>query len=543
MSTILVAIGDRIARRSFAAAIKESPELERFSIKRSSNFAGLSESLEDIADVSLIVMDYDLPPGRLLDPGEDGNLPVGLATSFDDNGPRCLILGPLAKADRHRFELCENCAWIPMTDFLDPLNDSGSVFGTSKIARMLASAAPEGDPPAQEGGVIDLIIGRLNTMSCNTYLVEYGRFIPLHSREPFHYDSGIVDDMAIYTQNLSDENQLTPEAFLSNYRSIGRKARAILNNHGDTRDAIRDLIAKVGGREKIWVRFLMFHDDLPVAPFEAILQCDLEDDQNDDFQLAYSPVYRIVRGANQLGTSIRTPILSKHINRNPDKISCLVINASTSGPVNPVDGISFPKLKAIDSAAKETQNVVQIFTDMKAAGLVSKIDCLNFDSDAEKRDPAAAMRDKLTQRKWDIVHYNGHSYFGGDDGNAQGYVFLPGDSLAQPVNIDILSDWCRNTDFVFMSSCQSAAPGFIHALAGKGIPMIVGYRWKVSDSGAACFAERFYRELFNDNKIGNIESAFSVAQRSLKSQQNGSLPENVHDMTVWASSMLVLQNV
>ncbi len=551
MSTILLAIDDEALCKEFADTIKETPEFEKHSVLRVPSFKAVTDSLEDLRDVALIVIDYNLKSGMPGEPGDEHNLPVELAKNLDaGKGTRCLILGPVVKAaDRRDVELCERVATINTTDFLEPTDQPGWFFGTAKIARMLAAAAAEAPAlapspaPDQGGGVIDLVIGKHKTMSCTTYQIECGRFIPLHTVDPFEIDGGILQDMLDFTQNLADENKLSEETFLNNYRSIGRKARALLHKDSKTCDAIRDLIAKVGGIDKIWVRFQMPYNDLPVTPFEAILQCDSDDDQHDDFQVSFSPVYRILRGANRIGVDIRTPVLSQHIYRNPERISCLVINASTAGPVDPMDDIDFPKLREIKSAAAETSKVVEIFEEMHQAGLVSAIDSIRFDSDAEKQDPRAALRQKLTSRKWDIVHYNGHSYFTEAGGEGRGYVFLPGDGLVKAVRIAELADWCAETDFVFMSSCQSATPGFIHSLASKGIPMIVGYRWRVSDGGAACFAERFYRALFQDKRIGSIEGAFFAAQKCLKGNDADALPPDLRDRTVWARSMLVLQNV
>jgi hypothetical protein len=399
----------------------------------------------------------------------------------------------------------------------------------------------ETDNPKQgKQGLIDLTIDRSNTMKCDTWLVKDNRPDALDTGEPFHYDAGLLKDMTRDTKTLLDEIE-KDQTFSRHYRSIGEKARQILTSDRRTTRAIDRLFLEVGGAENVWVRFQMASSSITETPFEAILRCDRED-EDDPYQLELSPVYRVINKASGIGEIRRKPIFSKRFNHH-DKLSCLVINASASGEVQPFGDIEFPPLCQMLSGDGETETVRAIFEDLQDSGSVLVVEKIEFDSDEKLENPSKYLEDKLQEREWDIVHFCGHSFFDNELGNDPGYIFLPGDILAKPVSISRFSDWCRKTDLIFMSSCQSAAPGFIHALADKGIPMIVGYRWRVTDAGASFFAEYFYRKLFDEQRLGTIETAFSMTQRRMKDPDVDDLPGNFQDNRIWASSMLVLQNV
>jgi hypothetical protein len=251
---------------------------------------------------------------------------------------------------------------------------------------------------------------------------------------------------------------------------------------------------------------------------------------------------------------LRLPLMSGLQKNCVKKINCLIIDASTSGLVDTSIDDELPdSLDEIEHySSTEIEKVTEIFTGMKDKGVVRKIETVKFDSAEEIEDPVLTLSKKFKSPEWDIIHFSGHSFFkAGKNGSAdKGYIFLPGKPAAIPVGIKTVADWFKSANLVYLSSCQSAEPAFINALAERGIPTIIGFRWNVSGIGAAQFAGLFYYNLFHGDRTGDIEPAFVEAQRSLMDPKEYPLPDDFRrnqiwaepDKRAWASPMLVMQN-
>jgi hypothetical protein len=312
----------------------------------------------------------------------------------------------------------------------------------------------------------------------------------------------------------------------------------------EVNNAIRDLISQVGGAENIWFRFRVAYRSMPSIPFEAILRCDGNEDDEDEFQLILSPVYRVAHGI-RAGGDLRPPLFGRG-DASKTRFNCLIIDASTDGTPQQLGDVTFPCLDTIYHGREEAESVEEIIKAQRGQRPMGRTDLFKFDDEAIRANPAAALAAKFEEHQWDLVHFIGHSHYetAANGGEKSAHVFLPGPYQPVPVPIQLFGSWLSQTAFVYLSSCQSAESGFIHALAERGIPTIVGYRWKIYDYGAKTFAGEFYKNLFDTTRPACIESAFARTQKTLKDpeQPRNTLADDI-GRHVWAYPMLVMQNV
>jgi CHAT domain-containing protein len=144
------------------------------------------------------------------------------------------------------------------------------------------------------------------------------------------------------------------------------------------------------------------------------------------------------------------------------------------------------------------------------------------------------------QKHFELVHYAGHTYFPEQPYGAppRGYFILPrgGDSReAEGVPFESISElfdpWAK---LVFLNSCHSGAWLAASELARRGVPVVIGYRWKLNDTTAAAFAGKFYDALFGDQQR-TIAQAFQTARRDIYVHHKDRDP-------TWASARLIMQN-
>jgi CHAT domain-containing protein len=148
--------------------------------------------------------------------------------------------------------------------------------------------------------------------------------------------------------------------------------------------------------------------------------------------------------------------------------------------------------------------------------------------------PEKLSRDKLVatleSRDWNVVHFAGHSFAREEgDKESRGYIFVGGLGSPEAVDIEEIAPLLRNSTMVYLSSCESSSPAFAIELARRGVPIVIGFRWKVDDKFAALHAHLFYRYLFRER---NVETAFLQTRRAIHRRYS------TRDR-VWASSVLL----
>lgn len=572
MALYVVALRDAQLGKQICESIKQDEELTGAGgrVDRRSSVTGVQMALEDADEIAAIVIDYDL--GDVSD-ADDGAGVVDLLESFEalpNGGPPVILLGEVdndADADRlSRLVKVRPLDTVKANESDDP-DDPGSPPRIVVLLRRLVrpnTRETVGEMPVH-GWVTTVIEPDYGTARWETTCYVDGP----RKREDgrFKLERRTYQQLDIATRTMREA--LTDDTFMMQYRVAGWAIRDLLRRDPDFNRAVHRLIHETGGIDKVWFRFAMEAANVPSIPFESVLQYDGHEDMDDEFQLALSPVYRVVDNDWPRRIGYRAPLMSCY-GSVAQPINCLVINAATQGMPQRLRGEEIPDLQgglaSMPSAKEECDAVHDILAACRQRGVVGHLDYIDLTEQAaeaaDDRDGTAVLerlKETLAERTWHLVHFCGHSHVPSGTGKVRtapasrndvptrgdAYVFLPAGRFPRPVDIIDFSDWLDKTDFIYLSSCQSAGPGFIHALAKKGIPTIVGFRWKVRDFDARAFAEKFYQRLCGQERLGRIEMAFAETQRDFKQAMDA--PDSTQappvNQSIWANTMLVMQNV
>ncbi|MBM4423784.1 MAG: CHAT domain-containing protein [Chloroflexi bacterium] len=131
----------------------------------------------------------------------------------------------------------------------------------------------------------------------------------------------------------------------------------------------------------------------------------------------------------------------------------------------------------------------------------------NVEVDFLPRATLTALRPKLLQRDYHVLHFMGHGDFDLNEG--KGVLLFEDDSGdAHPINGRDLADQLigkQSLRLVFLNACESArmsdAPGHdpfagtAAALVMSGIPAVIAMQYPISDRAAITFASAFYTNL------------------------------------------------
>lgn len=160
-----------------------------------------------------------------------------------------------------------------------------------------------------------------------------------------------------------------------------------------------------------------------------------------------------------------------------------------------------------------------------------------------------AVEQLLNRCPYHIVHYAGHGYFDAATGEDSGLIFwrnprrqgdvvrLTARALAQRLQ-------GSSTVLFYLSSCVGGTVGGEHLLHGNdylgvmdaivqaGVPVVLGYRWYVTDQGARQFASLFYKALFETQ---------SPPQAALHARREMYIQDATDE--TWTSPILVTQKL
>jgi len=281
---------------------------------------------------------------------------------------------------------------------------------------------------------------------------------------------------------------------------------------------LTDLRNRVGGMQNMRVIFTV------TAELQQILLEALRDEPgNGDFWMLQAPM---VRQYNHAGDSM--PLFIDEQTRRGD-INCLVIAAHPAGGTIRSKNWNgkMGRLKQLNQEAEKLQGLLE---SAKTRGCgIGRIEVARIDP--AKEDPMAHVQRLLADGPWHLVHFAGHSITGRD---GTGGLVLS----AKPRSVLPLSDFVtrlQHTQFLFLSSCQSATPSFLHYAVQQVVPAVLGFRWPVEDDGAQCYAASFYNALFERGSPGykSLEYAFLQARQDAYAR-NASEP-------TWASPLFITQ--
>jgi hypothetical protein len=261
-----------------------------------------------------------------------------------------------------------------------------------------------------------------------------------------------------------------------------------------------------------------------------VLEALVPDQEGEQFWMLQAPIYR--RLSVPAYTPSHEPLFNCGKGRVDKRIRCLIIEADTSGVPNPElkspDGhpVELKKLKYIQS---ECDEVCALLESARNVTRLKKIS--HATPNTAGRSFRETVQDSLSNEKWDLVHYSGHSYFDGEEG----YVFFPSPSEGsgpEAMRISDFAAYLTRTRFLFLSSCQSSQDSFVLALARCNVVAVAGYRWPVHDRQASRYAVSFYHHLFND-KERCLQHAFLDARRDAFNE--------FRNDTIWAAPVLMIQ--
>lgn len=293
--------------------------------------------------------------------------------------------------------------------------------------------------------------------------------------------------------------------------------REILLKNPDVLNYYNRLSGEVGGCENFRIRFVTGEDAYPLN-LEAILVPGNQ--ENEDFWMLKAPVCRRLNvGDLRLYPLFENPNQKEMLR----EINCLVIKADVHGWENK----SQIELKQSKNISVEARQLGQRLSELAANHTIGTFQSIpEGDTECTREAVEAALK---SGKQWHLVHYAGHSHYASDD---KGYIFFSRDGRPDPVDIQVFAQWLRQarTRFVYLSSCESSKLKFVHELAKKAVPSVIGYRWDIDDDKAADHADIFYNHLFKEQ---SLEYAFLKTRQQVCQK----CPEHI----IWAAPVLMMQ--
>lgn len=326
-------------------------------------------------------------------------------------------------------------------------------------------------------------------------------------------------DMA---RSLSDAiGDLPDERWYAHFETLGRSLTRSLCESLPFRDELARGIQLAGGIERARIAFSLGQVDRRHYPIA--LEALFPPAQYPDVPwMVRAPLYRNV----YTGAAGAVPTMAL-----PDRpLRVLVVVAQVDGYVDDVTGIHGHALRLdkLPRLQRECDGLLRLLQAQQRQGAVSQLQVLCPAPGA--RLTKEQLQDTLASADWHVVHFAGHAYAREDgDRESRGYLFVGAPGEPQAVGIDEVAPYLRRTHLVYLSCCESSSPAFAIELARNGVPIVIGYRWKVDDRFAALHAHLFYRHLLRQRRV---ETAFTAARRAIHRRFS-------RRDRVWASSMLV----
>lgn len=304
---------------------------------------------------------------------------------------------------------------------------------------------------------------------------------------------------------------------------IGKKIlNELFKKNKNFNEKFNYLKAKVCDEKNIIIRFDVEENIYPLA-LEAVLN------EQETYRMLQSPLFRSVKMGDQIG--VRSQILFvDNVNDRPP-INCLIIAADATGDVvdENINNGRMLHLPPLPEVLNEAHTIFDYFHGNKKKFKINHVDLVE---PKQNSDFWNDLKECLTNRTWDLIHYAGHSYF--DPVSQTGYFFYPGKEGPLPIESDIFCHTLRywnKTQMIYLSSCQSSGADFVLRLAQQLIPVIIGFRWPIDDDKATDYAMLLYENLFEKNR--SLPDAFLETRREAHIKYS--------DNRIWAAAMLIIQ--
>lgn len=243
------------------------------------------------------------------------------------------------------------------------------------------------------------------------------------------------------------------------------------------------------------------------------------------FSLAYALTRRLPIDRHDRIESFHQWVKTKKDHQAP--INVLLIGANSDGN--------------IPQTETEVDELQTLYNDMhRLYNLNIHVTCLKGE-DAS----LAHVRHILQNRRFDILHYAGHSHFDEQSGEFSHLILRDGDKLGAMTASDLKNYLNEHPlQVIFFSSCWSGHAhvnahhygdftGIIPAVLQTQIPIVVGYRWAVNDTLARLFAQHFHQQLWHH---------FIPSQAMHESRRYIIQEGNRRNNNIWLSALLITQN-
>jgi len=287
---------------------------------------------------------------------------------------------------------------------------------------------------------------------------------------------------------------------------------------------LNEAVRQVGKLERTRVKFIVDEKLYPVFLEAVPSPSEKRDyDGGSDYWMIHSPLVRHVSENRARLT------LFQEEERTP--LNVLIIGSDATWWVDFCKSKENPvRLERLDNVARECNELKQHMERLKREGInLGEIRVIpsSFNEGISTEDVKGALEAK----RWDIVHYAGHSYL--DENTDCAYVFfLKNDKTIDPVKIEEFAGYLWNTRLLVLSSCTSAHEGFVFELARHQIPAVLGFRNRIDDDIARQFSVEFFRSLF---ELRSVDGAFFMARKHLY--------ENNATDRAWTNPVLVLESI
>ncbi|MCG8353067.1 MAG: CHAT domain-containing protein [Chloroflexales bacterium] len=194
-------------------------------------------------------------------------------------------------------------------------------------------------------------------------------------------------------------------------------------------------------------------------------------------------------------------------------------------------------IPAAEQEAEELATAISV--DLERLGISARVTLL-VGAEASYEKVSTSLR----EGNYHIFHYAGHGRYNDVLPEVSGLILhdRQGQYTMTATDLNLL---VRNTDLrvVFLSCClgarTSTSPGYgefhgaLDAIARADVPIVVGYRWSVSDEPARYLALNFYDTLWRTFSPG--EALYHARKHAAQGRQG-------FDDDTWAAPVLVLQN-
>ncbi len=227
-------------------------------------------------------------------------------------------------------------------------------------------------------------------------------------------------------------------------------------------------------------KFIRITSNVHILPFELV-----QDPQSHDFLGTKKSVGRV-----QVSSSTHSPVWK-------DSPQVLLVGATDQRMIEDLE------LAPLPEAEGELMELRRVLQDNNLG-----VELIRGD-----RATRSAIREALSSKKFDLIHFTGHGL------TAEQERFSPGLALADEIlSFDELGNFDLSNAVVFLSLCSSGATldQVSRSLVDAGVSAAVGFIGPLTDRGGAILAVRFYKELARGASLGEavLNAKLELRQRA-----------------------------